>query len=212
MNPVQLFYNGPYLENLIETEPFLKYLRAEERELKNSINGGLVLDVGCGAGRSTKILSDVADEVVGIDFSERLLGIAKSDLRDLANVRLYLEDAKSTHFRNNFFDYIVMTWNTFGNLYASRDAILKEAARVLKPSGIILLSVFSENVLPAYFELSEQNGWVISQYDENYLFLREGLVSERFTMEKLERICREAGLNPEIKPLTEISYWCEATK
>ena len=35
---------------------------------------------------------------------------------------------------------------------------------------------------------------------------------ERFNREKLERICRNAGLISYIEPLTDIAYWCEAQK
>ncbi|MFC1682370.1 class I SAM-dependent methyltransferase [Nanoarchaeota archaeon] len=212
MNPVQIFYNSPYFENLQETPPFLDYLAKEEQELRRVISGGKVLDIGCGSGRSTAILSGVADEVVGIDFSERLLGKARERLQGQENARLYLEDAKSTHFDADTFDFVVMTWNLFGNLYSTRDKVLEESKRVVKPDGEIFLSVFSENVLPPYLEMLEQNGLIADHYDENYVFLREGLVSERFSPDKLERILNKAKLTGKIKSLTNISYWVEAIK
>lgn len=147
MNPIQIFYNNPYFENLQETEPFQKYLGVEQNKTKGSIKGGKVLDIGCGNGRSTAILSDVADKVVGIDFSERLLDQAKRRLQKKDNVRFYLEDARSMHFRDLEFGSVFMLWNTFGNLYSAREKVLREAKRVVKPNGSIYLSVFSENVL-----------------------------------------------------------------
>jgi ubiquinone/menaquinone biosynthesis C-methylase UbiE len=209
MNPIQIFYNNPYFENLQETEPFREYLEREEQKVKEVIRGGKILDVGCGNGRSTQILSKISNEVVGIDFSERLLGQAQ---KRCPEVRFYLEDAKSTHFDNGSFDYVVMLWNTFGNLYSSRNQVLREVRRIVKPDGKVLMSVLSENVLDVYFDMLKQNELVVLHQDENYIFLREGLVSERFSKEKLEEICRANGLTPRVDRLTDISYWCEAQK
>lgn len=56
----------------------------------------------------------------------------------------------------------------------------------------------------------KQNKLVVEHQDENYVFLREGLISERFSREKLEKILNGAGLRIDIQPLTNIAYWCEA--
>lgn len=212
MNPIQTFYENPHFENLKETEPFLNYLELEEKTIRDAIKHGRVLDVGCGNGRSTAILCELADEVVGIEFSRRLLQQARKKLKRKGNVTLFLEDAAKTHFDDSSFDYIVMLWNTFGNLYSARDGVLQEARRVLRPNGQILLSVLSENVINAYIEMLIANGLVVEHQDENYVFLREGLISERFSRQKLENILEKAGLNGSIKPLTDIAYWCEARK
>lgn len=209
MNPVQIFYNNPYFENLSLTKPFQEYLEREQQKVMKIIKGGKILDIGCGNGRSTQILSKISDEIIGIDFSERLLEQAR---KKCPYAKFFLEDAKSTHFDNNSFDYVVMLWNTFGNLYSSRDKVLEEVKRVVRPEGKILLSILSEKVLDAYFDMLKQNKLVVQHKDENYIFLREGLVSERFSREKLEKICKENGLNPKIEKLTNISYWCELQK
>jgi ubiquinone/menaquinone biosynthesis C-methylase UbiE len=167
------------------------------------------LDIGCGNGRSTELLAKFSDYVVGVDFSERLLEQAKENRNKVsgqkvggANWKYYLEDAKSLHFEDSLFDIVGMFWNTFGDLYSSRDQILREAKRVLKPEGRIIMSVFAENILPAYLDLLSSNGLKVLQHDENYVFLREGLVSERFSRKKSEQICESVGLNPKIEQLT----------
>ncbi len=219
MNPVQLFYENPFFERLRITQPFKEYLEKEEQKIKSCGIRGKVLDIGCGNGRSTEILARLADYVIGIDFSERLLEEANERRNKVyhhkiggANWRYYLEDAKSLHFEDSSFDIVSMFGNTFGNLYSLRDQVLKEANRVLKPDGRIIVSVFAENILPTYLDLLSSNGLRVSQQDENYVFLREGLVSERFSRKKLEQICEGAGLNPQIEQLTDVTYWCEATK
>jgi len=219
MNPIQIFYSNPYFDGLQETQPFKEYLKREEQIIKSCGIKGKVLDIGCGNGRSTELLANFAEYVIGIDFSERLLEQANQKRNVVwhqkvggPNWRYYLEDAKSLHFEESSFDIVGMFWNTFGNLYSLRDQVLREAKRVLKPDGRIIMSVFAENILPAYLDLLSFNGLRVLQQDENYVFLREGLVSERFSRKKLEQICESVGLNPEIEQLTEATYWCEATK
>ncbi len=219
MNPIQIFYSNPYFEELQETQPFKEYLKREEQKIKSCGIKGNVLDVGCGDGRSTELLAKFADYVIGIDFSERLLEQANQKRNTVwhqrgggANWKYYLEDARSLHFEDSFFDVVGMFWNTFGNLYSSRDNVLREAKRVLKPEGRIIISVFADNILPEYLDLLSANGLRALQQDENYVFLREGLVSERFSRKKLEHICKSAELNPKIEHLTHATYWCEATK
>ena len=73
MNPVQIFYENPFFEGLQITQPFKEYLEKEEQKIKSCRIRGKVLDIGCGNGRSTEILANLADYVIGVDFSERLL-------------------------------------------------------------------------------------------------------------------------------------------
>ncbi len=209
MNTIQMFYNTPYFKNLKLTQPFLDYLKREEEKVRSIIRGGKVLDIGCGYGRSTEILSEISDYIIGIDFSERLLKQAEKRLKGKTNVKLYLEDAKSMHFEDSSFDYILMLWNTFGNLYSARDQVLRESIRLLKPDGTIFISVFSENVLAVYLEMLKQNGFTIVNQDEDYVFLKEGLISERFGRVKLRKIFKSLGVKSTIEVLTDISYWCE---
>lgn len=209
---VKLFYENPFFENLKETEPFLKYLDKEAEQVRNSIKGGKILDLGCGNGRSTQIISEVSDNTLGIDFSERLIRQAKRKFIGKKNIFVCLRDAELMRFKENSFDSIVMLWNTFGNLYPSRDNILEKAKRILKKEGTIFISCFSENVLYPYFEMVKKNGLNVEKYDNDYVFLKEGLVSERFSMSKLERIFQNLGFSYNITPLTEVAWWCELKK
>ncbi|MFC1697546.1 class I SAM-dependent methyltransferase [Nanoarchaeota archaeon] len=210
MNPVQMFYTNNYFKELKETEPFKEYLDKEEEIIKQVVKGGKCLDVGCSNGlRSTRILSDICDSVIGIDFSYTAIKDAKRNFKDII---FFYEDAKSTHFSDNSFDYVVMSWNLFGNLYSSRDLVLAEAKRIVKDNGLIVISTFSENVLEPYKELVSVNGLNIDHIDENYAFLREGLVSERFSESKLRDIFSKFDLDADIAKLTDIAYFCEVRK
>ena len=43
---------------------------------KEGIEDGLVLDLGCGTGRLTNILSDMGYDMIGVDSSQEMLGVA----------------------------------------------------------------------------------------------------------------------------------------
>jgi len=51
--------------------------------LKLLPEGGSVLDVGCGAGIKSRYLAEKGYKVIGIDFSEKMIEIAKRELPDL---------------------------------------------------------------------------------------------------------------------------------
>ncbi len=212
MNQIKIFYKKSFFEKLQITRQFEEYLKKEKQKIKSCGIKGRILDIGCGNGRSTEILADLADYVIGIDFSKRLLNQAKKRLRKMSNVNFYLKDAKSMHFEDSSFDFVGMFWNTFGNLYLARDQVLKEVKRVLKPKGKILISVFAENILPAYLELLSINNLEVLKKDKDFIYLKEGLVSERFSRKKLKQIFKNVGLNLRIEQLTDRTYWCEATK
>ena len=50
-----------------------------EEILEKVPNKGLALDVGCGTGQNTRILSPYFDKVVGLDVSETQIKIANED-------------------------------------------------------------------------------------------------------------------------------------
>src|SRR3990167_1875894 len=59
---------------------YLAYRDIKKFSLFHEVNFLNVLDLGCGAGRSTKFLSDFCDTVSGIDISTEMLDIASSVL------------------------------------------------------------------------------------------------------------------------------------
>ena len=47
-------------------------------ELKKAFNGKRVLDIGCGTGYWTQMISETVESVLGIDINEAVLDIARS--------------------------------------------------------------------------------------------------------------------------------------
>ena len=114
---------------------------------------GKILEVGIGTGKNIKYYNKEA-EVVGIDFSEKMLQIAKEKLvkSGKRNIILKQMDAEHLKFKDNSFDYVVTTC-----VFCSVPNPIKgleEIRRVLKPKGklIMIEHVLSKNPVIALIE------------------------------------------------------------
>lgn len=100
---------------------------------------GLVLDVGCGAGRVSHLLHEHGYDVVGIDHSESLVAQARSISPGLD---FFVADVRATPFESNSFGYVVFSY--FGLDYilpeTERLATLNEIHRLLEPGGRLVFS------------------------------------------------------------------------
>jgi len=118
----------------------LNYL--ESIELLDMKNESIVLEIGCGFGRSLKLLSKLSEKVVAIDISEMMIEKAKINNSKLHNIVFIVSEAEDTDFRNNYFDYIVC--------FAVFDALdqlkaLNEINRLLKLGGKVILTGKNNN-------------------------------------------------------------------
>jgi predicted TPR repeat methyltransferase len=101
------------------------------------------LEIGCGGGAFTRLLSDVADEVVGVDISEAAIERARNVVGE--NVKLRVADAVSHDWRaEGEFDLIVMTETIYylGWLYPFFDLgwLASELHLITAPGGRLLLA------------------------------------------------------------------------
>ncbi len=101
--------------------------------------GDKVLDIGCGNGRSYEKIAPIAD-YIGIDNSKELIKIAKKSYSD-GDFRV--ADALSPPFNNEEFDKIYST-ALFHHIPSEelRMEFLREINRLLKPGGIMVLTVW----------------------------------------------------------------------
>jgi len=114
---------------------------------------GKILEVGIGTGKNIGYYNKEA-EVVGIDFSEKMLQIAKEKLvkSGKRNITLKQRDVENLKFKDNSFDYVVTTC-VFCSVPNPTKG-LEEIRRVLKPTGklIMIEHVLSKNPVIALIE------------------------------------------------------------
>lgn len=102
------------------------------------------LDIGCGNGRHSELLADLAGQTIGIDASPALLRIAERRVAGPTAVALCLGDAVGLPVRTNAIDLAVFI-ATIHHLPTREDrlASLAELARVLGADGRALISAWS---------------------------------------------------------------------
>jgi 2-polyprenyl-3-methyl-5-hydroxy-6-metoxy-1,4-benzoquinol methylase len=103
---------------------------------KRFCRGKKVIDVGCGYGYGSFILSTVSEKVVGIDISEEAIHSAKERYPKW-NIDFFVMDAERMKFSDRF-DVIV----SFENIEHLRnpELFLAEAASLLKSDGVLIVS------------------------------------------------------------------------
>jgi ubiquinone/menaquinone biosynthesis C-methylase UbiE len=100
--------------------------------------GEKVLDLGCGNGRWYRVFKEKRVDYFGIDNSEKLIEIAKENF---PGAKFFVGDALNLLFPDDFFDEVYSI--ALLHHIPSEDfriKVLKEAKRVLKPGGILILT------------------------------------------------------------------------
>lgn len=114
-----------------ELNIFGKYIKEGEK----------VLDLGCGNGRLLDLFKDKKIDYIGIDNSEKLIEIAKKKCPD---AKFQVADALNLSFPDNYFDKI-FSIAVLHHIPSEEFRLqsLKEAKRVLKPGGLLILTVWN---------------------------------------------------------------------
>ena len=116
-------------------------------------DGARVLDLGCGAGRTSIALAEMGLEVVGIDISDSMVKAAREQAQDAGvDVSFQAMDAMSLDLPEASFDVALYSYNGIELLPGRRGKRLmfEEVARVLKPEGRLIFSSHSPFAVNAY--------------------------------------------------------------
>lgn len=116
--------------------------------------GARILDVPCGWGRHTRLFPEVGHEAFGAALSEPLLRRAVRDARDAGfPARFAAADLRALPFRDGVFDAVINVFTSLGLFLEDEQDILalREARRVLRPGGLLLLeSMHRDDVVCSY--------------------------------------------------------------
>jgi len=162
----------------------IRSLYIDEREVEAALTEiitaaapGDLLDIGTGTGRVIEILAPQVGQALGIDQSREMLAIARVNLEraGAANAMVRLGDMYQLPLPDASFDAVVIHQVLH---YADRPAAaIAEAARVLRPGGVLVVVDFAPHELE---------------------FLRDEHAHHRlgFSDTEVADWCAEAGLDP----------------
>lgn len=105
--------------------------------------GEKILDIGCGAGVDTLLAAMMvgpSGKVVGVDIVSEMLQRAEENLKrtNLKNVTFKKASGEQLPFEDDSFDVLIS--NGVVNLIPDKTATLKEAMRILKPGGRLMIA------------------------------------------------------------------------
>ncbi len=131
-------FEGGYLELYPHRD--LAAARVEVAGLVERGIGGRVLDLGCGFGRHLLALRERGLDAFGLDRSRALLQRAVPELAG----RLARGDFRALPFGSGAFQSVLMLFSSFGYFDdAGNERVLREIARVLAPSGLVVLDLMN---------------------------------------------------------------------
>lgn len=131
---MRFFYSNsvPYLEQLKKhsEDNYSKFL---DSVMSYAREGSKILDLGCGVGVMTAFLHGKGHDCFGVDISPLFIREAKRKSKGKFRVM----DVTDLKFRDSSFD-VVISAETIEHVL-DPEAMLKEAARVLKKGGLLML-------------------------------------------------------------------------
>lgn len=112
-------------------------------QYKENIKKKIILDLGCGFGASSIILSKLAKKVYAIDLTSVAVKNAKKNLKinKIKNVNTKQMDAEFLQFNKNFFDF-VFSWGVIHHSHNPKK-ILKNVRDKLKKNGYCFIMVYN---------------------------------------------------------------------
>lgn len=184
------------LNHLLSANIDRRWRRALVRKLLPLLpTNAQVLDVACGTGDlSIKLFEDSKAKVIGLDFCQPMLVLAKRKTRDIQFIE---GDALRLPFANATFDAVTIGFG-LRNLSSVEDG-LRELRRVLKPNGWAAVLEFSQparglrGIVRFYYEgvLPRLGGW-LSGSPSAYKYLPDSI--SRFPNQtELAAMMRDAG-------------------
>ncbi|RUS46467.1 methyltransferase domain-containing protein [Cohnella sp. AR92] len=180
---------------------------------QNYCQGMLVLDAACGAGYGTRMLKDAgALEVAGIDIDPVSIQLAN---RDYSGTGVVFQEGNvlALPFRNGVFD-LVVSFETIEHVPDGSEW-LKEAARVLKPGGRLIISTpnrevtnpnrqFGQSMSNPYhcfeYSLGEFVGELSALYDIERIYGQTFVGQNRYVAPDWPDIAEALGASPSDLP------------
>ena len=194
-----------------------QYLRAEIAYVASKIQpSDQVLELGCGYGRVLKELAAFAAVVVGIDTSPSSLRVATEWLQNIPNIELERMSAIRLAFADRSFDVVLCIQNGLSAFGVARHIVLREALRVTKRGGRVLLSSYAAGFWPhrlEWFRLQSEAG-LLGEIDwsttgDGVIVCRDGFRAETISPEEFKALAANVRVPCRIEEVDGSSLFCE---
>jgi len=196
-------YNKAFYSKIYEREPRMYYKIQEDKirivlKLLERHPNGRILDIGCGDGYITKLISKkTSAEPHGIDISGNAVKTARK--RGVKAKEADLDEGRIS-YPKNYFD-VVFCGDILEHIY-NTEVLLENIYRILKTGGYVIISV--PNVASWYNRFFLLIGWMpiwIESSSKTYTgnpFLKEGVGHiHAFTEKSLKELVRLNGFKIE---------------
>ncbi len=146
---------------------------------------GYILDIGCGAGRTTIGLYRLGyNRITGLDLSEKMIGKAceLSEKYGL-NINFIQGNVLNLQFRDNTFDGALFSFNGIMQIPGidNRTKAMMEIRRILKPGGVFIFTTHNDrdkNKWQNYWE-SEKKIWNNNEQDKRLLDFGDRMIIDK---------------------------------
>ncbi|MBD3401991.1 methyltransferase domain-containing protein [candidate division GN15 bacterium] len=197
-----------------------RYLESEIRHVCSFIEPHhAVVELGCGYGRVAMRLAEHAKSVTGIDVAAESLELAADLGKPFDNLTFEYMDALDMAFPDAAFDILVCIQNGICAFGVDQAALLREALRVTRPGGLLLLSSYSDTFWPhrlAWFEAQSSEGLLGPiDYDatgDGVIACTDGFRSGRLTPEQFASLCATVGMTSTIREVDHSGLFCEIVR
>lgn len=214
--------SGKRLQRCYEMAPerIHQYLEAEIRHALSCLRPtDQVLELGCGYGRIMGRLACVVRRVVGIDTAPESLELGRSLFDGNDRCEFLCMDASDLRFPDCSFDAVLCLQNGICAFGVDQVRLLGEALRVTRPSGIVLLSSYSDKFWSdrlAWFEVQAAMG-LVGPIDRvastnGVIVCEDGFRAGRMTADEFHRLCSKIGVEAFVCEVDDSSVFCEVIK
>jgi 2-polyprenyl-6-hydroxyphenyl methylase / 3-demethylubiquinone-9 3-methyltransferase len=161
-----------------------------------------ILDLGCGAGFLSNVLAADGHCVTGVDLAEGALRVARAEDKT-QSVQYEAMDARALQYADESFD-AVCAMDVLEHV-VSWEALVKEAARVLRPGGLLFFYTFNRNFLSKLLVIKGVS-WVVKNTPNNLHVYEMFIKPEEFV-----RVAEEHALIVEplrgLRPVLNAHFW-----
>ena len=193
-----------------------QYLEAEiQFVLQQLESSDTVLELGCGYGRVTARLTEVARRVVGIDNAPASIELACRLFSANSRCEFYEMDALDLVFAESEFDKVVCVQNGISAFGIDREALFRQALRVVQPGGRLFFSTYSTGFWEErlrWFEAQSAAGLVgaidYAKTGNGEIVCVDGFHTGQVSPDEFESFCARLGLKAEVSEVNGSSVFC----